>query len=1544
MKGRVFVLTQDLLPATAEVTVTAEDPEKNKMARWQLVSTAGFVEFEMPISDQPVLGEWTLTVEATDTDTDNIAATSETFEIAEYVLPRFAVELTAPDVVSMEDAGVDGVVGQIEGVFTHGNSVVGTAVLELYAEKCRGWYCRRNRRALDAKRPPHILAANSKRIADEDLAAAGGDGGGAARRSSPSRWGYFGYDEDDAADDPIARTTVQLEGGAAPFSFSVRSDSARGSAACQVGSWESSCFTDRMSFGRPLTVKATVMESATGVEVDAEAEIATSEHDIDFTFEFDRRTYVPGLPLTMRLSVHRIDGSPVAALPGSSKAFTPSIRVGWNNYVCGNPQKYAYGDEACSSTYSCALVAGSCSVQLDVPPTADFIEASVVNAEGNGNSGRVSHAMYSPSNTHLRAEADQSTGGGTLSVSLKSVTNRAAFAVEISNLQANIEREKSYLANRWNNNEWSQQQIESFEASLEAVRAAKETASARYAAIMYSVVGGGTLLASGKVPAADFAAEGRACSDDECSASFTVENLPAELGNTPKLVVYFVAESGEIVSDSVELESSSSLKHSVSVAFDTSGAESVLPGATVDVKVAVGGSGGGDNTSTSLVGLIAVDKSVYLLRNRQALAQSDFLDAKDEASKLGYGKLSLTSEDHFDRAGIALITDAETHFADLGSKYMSYPWGYGDGYGGGYGDVGIFGGGGGGMPMMEMDMAMAADGGANFAGTSRGATNEEDIGGDDDGGVQAKDGGGGAATAPRAYFPESWNELWTTMIIPDGTEQTVTVEAPDTITSWILGGYAVSSAHGVAVSDTNDLVVFQPFFIEMKLPYSVVRGESFELVVAVYNYEDEASAVTVALSDGGNAFTVAGGASSSLTARCAAVSKTSPCAVTFDVTPTALGQIMFEVTGSSAAKRDVVQRNLLVKAEGIERSYLSSAFMEPTAGQDDSATLSTRTGADGVVEGSVRLMFSATANLMASSIEGLSHLVRMPTGCGEQNMVTFAPIISVRKYFDATSTLSAEMAKKTAEYMKVGYQRELTYQRSDKGFSAFGESDDESSLWLSAFVLRSFAQSAQALGDAADGYYIDPAVVAGIAEFIVGLQKTNGEFEPSGLVLHTDMKGGIASNGASSLAAYVALSLIEARDLITDAAVKQRVQAAIAKTVAYLQQVNIASIETPYAAALITFALVKAGVSTAADVDAMIATVESLWTTSAAAVADEDEPYNPWSYCYSTPSADVETVAYAVLVMTEVGRLDDAYAASKWLVEKRGGHGGWQSTQDTVVGLEALSAYSAAVYAAQDDITVTISAGEGFSESIVLNQDNYDMIQTVAIPASAAPSEVSVVAQGNGKCIVSVEVDWNEPTPTAISPPIEIQTLLVPIENGGIRCEICATIAADAVAGRRRQRRNADGSAATGMALVQVQPFSGWAPASMAETRRGNPSAKRVDNDGREGITFYLDGIGEATTCVQLELSQDFPVNGLKPVQVSASDYYEPGVRNDVLLSFDNQAEPDETILVNMESNNNNNNNGGDGDGVSPSAAMTGASSAMVTAITVGAAIWLQLL
>ena len=65
----------------------------------------------------------------------------------------------------------------------------------------------------------------------------------------------------------------------------------------------------------------------------------------------------------------------------------------------------------------------------------------------------------------------------------------------------------------------------------------------------------------------------------------------------------------------------------------------------------------------------------------------------------------------------------------------------------------------------------------------------------------------------------------------------------------------------------------------------------------------------------------------------------------------------------------------------------------------------------------------------------------MPFGCGEQNMIGFAPDVFVARYLKETEQLKPEVSAKAELLMLTGYQRELTYRRSDGSFSAFGQSD-----------------------------------------------------------------------------------------------------------------------------------------------------------------------------------------------------------------------------------------------------------------------------------------------------------------------------------------------------------------------------------------------------------------------------------------------------------------------------------------------------------------------
>ena len=172
--------------------------------------------------------------------------------------------------------------------------------------------------------------------------------------------------------------------------------------------------------------------------------------------------------------------------------------------------------------------------------------------------------------------------------------------------------------------------------------------------------------------------------------------------------------------------------------------------------------------------------------------------------------------------------------------------------------------------------------------------------------------------------------------------------------------------------------------------------------------------------------------------------------------------------------------------------------------------------------GSGRAYLAVTGNVLSQTIDGLEGLLQMPFGCGEQNMLLFAPNVFIARYLKETGQIKPEVMAKAEMLMLTGYQRELTYRRTDGSFSAFGQQDKDGSLWLTAFVLKTFAQ-------ARDLIFIDDGVLNGAARLDRAVQqKPDGSFEPVGFVHHQEMMGGL--NGKTALTAYVAVALQEAGD------------------------------------------------------------------------------------------------------------------------------------------------------------------------------------------------------------------------------------------------------------------------------------------------------------------------------------------------------------------------------------------------------------------------------
>ena len=57
---------------------------------------------------------------------------------------------------------------------------------------------------------------------------------------------------------------------------------------------------------------------------------------------------------------------------------------------------------------------------------------------------------------------------------------------------------------------------------------------------------------------------------------------------------------------------------------------------------------------------------------------------------------------------------------------------------------------------------------------------------------------------------------------------------------------------------------------------------------------------------------------------------------------------------------------------------------------------------------------------MGPSIKGLEKLLKLPTGCGEQNMLKFAPAVYVTRYLTTTNRIDEETRAKAMRFMLTG--------------------------------------------------------------------------------------------------------------------------------------------------------------------------------------------------------------------------------------------------------------------------------------------------------------------------------------------------------------------------------------------------------------------------------------------------------------------------------------------------------------------------------------------
>ncbi|XP_064415025.1 alpha-2-macroglobulin-like [Latimeria chalumnae] len=711
----------------------------------------------------------------------------------------------------------------------------------------------------------------------------------------------------------------------------------------------------------------------------------------------------------------------------------------------------------------------------------------------------------------------------------------------------------------------------------------------------------------------------------------------------------------------------------------------------------------------------------------------------------------------------------------------------------------------------------------------------------------------------RKYFPETW--IWDLVPVGSCGEKQVPITVPDTITEWKAGMFCMADV-GFGISPTVSLNAFKPFFLEPTLPYSVIRGEAFTLKATVFNYLSQCIMVQVTLKQTEDFLLGPCDKCDYTSCLCADEGKT----FSWNVTPKTLGEVNFTLSAKALCTDtlcanetvvlpkkgaiDTVIKPLLVEPEGTEKETTRSSLKCP-ADSPIREEIYVQVPED-VVEGSDRAYVSVLGDIMGSAMQNLDRLLAMPFGCGEQNMVLFAPNIYILQYLQKTEQLTASIKAKAVNFLESGYRRELNYKHNDGSYSAFGNNDPEGNTWLTAFVLKSFSQAQPFI-------FIDEKHPKEASDWLLRHQKGDGCFLSVGKLIHSGMKGGV--DDEVSLTAYIAAALLELHNPSLELMVK--------KSVSCLEKA-MENVTNVYTLALMAYTFTLAGDKTTKE--ALLKKLDTLAIKKDGMMHWErtDKPKQedtPFFWCRA-PSAEVEMTAYVLLALMSKSEVTSADIGSalmivKWITKQQNPYGGFSSTQDTVVALHALSKYAGHTFSKGGEaVTVTVKSDKGFQTVFRVDDTNRLLLQA---DLPHIPATYSNEVKGKGCVLVQTVLKYNIP------PPKNESTFTISVETIPNEC----TEQAERVFDLKTQVRYTGKRSASNMAIIDIKMLSGFIPVKKSvKLLEKAPLVKKLEIQATH-VIIYLEELKVRPSTYILSVEQDFPVKNLKPAIAKIYDYYE---------------------------------------------------------------------
>ncbi|KAG8441481.1 hypothetical protein GDO86_007009 [Hymenochirus boettgeri] len=721
----------------------------------------------------------------------------------------------------------------------------------------------------------------------------------------------------------------------------------------------------------------------------------------------------------------------------------------------------------------------------------------------------------------------------------------------------------------------------------------------------------------------------------------------------------------------------------------------------------------------------------------------------------------------------------------------------------------------------------------------------------------------------RTGFLESW--LWTVEPMAEEpnkngiSTKVLNISLKDFITTWEVLAVSLSETKGLCVAQPYEIKVMKDFFIDLKLPYSVVRNEQVEIRAVLYNYRDERIKVRVELIYN-REFCSMATAKKKFRQEVYVVGQSSTV-VPFTIVPLNLGEHEIEVKAAASGTfaSDGVRKKLKVVPEGIRVvQTVASITLDPEAkGKDgvqeenikalhiNNIVLQTE------IENIILLQGTPISQMVEDAIVGnnLNHLIVVPGSCGEQNMITMTPSVIATIYLDATDQwelVGVNRRDQALANIRRGYGQQLTFRKKDNSYAAWIKRP--SSTWLTAFVVKVFAM-ARDLTD------IDDHVLCGAVNWLIlQKQKPNGQFEETAPAIHQEMVGGITDGGSEpdvTLTAFVVIAMLESRKTCDKPL--NTLQNSIDKAVTFLSN-QYPTLQKPYSIAITSYALALAG---------------KLHDPKLLMAAAKDNRY--WEV-KGSHFISLEATSYALLALLKIKIFDQTNAIVRWLNEQRYYGEVHGSTQAAMVMFQALAQYQADV-PTLNELNLDVSLHLPTMEHPIIYQINPQTALLARSVETKTNKDFVVTAKGKGQGTLRVMsvyhafVTANEMKCNHFDLTVKVKNEpVVSIPDGAkstMSIEICT-----------RFLKNIDAT----MSVIDVSMMTGFSPDVDSLDKLMNGVDRYISkyeiNQGaneKGTLILYVDKISHTEEeCVKFYTHQFFEVGLIQPASVTVYDYYTP--------------------------------------------------------------------